>query len=1224
MIKYKRIVLSLAAVATLSASSLSADYLPLTTPDKDNQWVILGVSGLKTDGAVAGIAGEFSIVVDGTNNSLTDSSNDVTEESGMDTGTGDLVQLKALVTAPVEIRIDTKDSAGDLILNATTDPVRTMYVAVSEDDVTASFAVSFKSILEGKTLEYAVAGGKTYETKLDSQYVFNNPAVGVETTGGDDVNGTQLSSLTATNSLVDYDFADNPTAFTSWDGAAHSTAKGAADLRVYSYDALGAKWKIFDTRNNEDANDFTDLIAGKGYWAKLDVGGNATSNADGEAGLILGTPNLDATDYVNAGLSEGWNFISFDGKSAGIRDVAVGMIVTTSIVGANAAAFSIADSSGNHIIDIPSDGAADEAEVVAQNINYAIFKAKLDGKLPSNFELRAFTTAVTKEIVIIANKKFTLYDHATINNLGAVTSLNGEPLLDPDNLEVLPAIVTVTPTGATTVYGEYAMVVEPLVGTGTAQNLTNNPASIQVIDSAVSATPDTYGITAYGATATVAAAATALGTTTAVNAIEIDLDNTTALTDSKYVLMTSASPFTLRDHTFTRTFKYTPIVVGGGDSSLIIDGNTAVTISNGSNATAEAGIIDTTGVYSAGDDGTNIYIVTDEPAKAKFVVTETGNDLLQRVTGGTDLAKGAIKNVFSLGYLARVTNRNEIKIDVDLFPDHATDAFTFGVTNPAGTVTSAIVTPNIQTDAKTLLDLYVLALNTALDGDIIDANARAVIGENLDDSYILVYGPDITAAVQTQTTDAGTVTEGDLTGAVDNSYLATYTDKGDLAKDLKYNMLKTPDYVMDGPLYTIRKSNMTLEALVTGRTDLSDGSVAWESIDLTRKPSEWLNSQDYDLFEVDSTSGYWAYLTAYTGGNDLAVSDPKLSRDSTIHYFDYDTTTSTHNSINEFSGNLELYVAGLNDYDSHLSVRVTATIGTATFELTQDTTDKTKFSGYVSTNEAYGMALNANHDIEINIADGLGNSYYTEIADVFDNQKPDAPTVEFVGGQLTIGSNDPLVKGFYVFNGLPTELDPETNKRAFTAEGGALSVLCDAGTPASAAADVPGTGITVIAVDGTGKLAAGNASDAKGVAFMPILKDRVYVSNTHNGAAPDSSTGGNSFDGTCVDTGPLLIDTKVTLTAITPDTVVELAYAPLGIGSTEAPITAYVADQAGANGNIAAITYPSAYVGTDIFVMLGGKMYSYTLLDDATLDTADNSAVLPADISASIKADITF
>ena len=1220
MIKYKRIVLSLAAVATLSASSLSADYLPLTTPDKDNQWVILGVSGLKTDGAVAGIAGEFSIVVDGTNNSLTDSSNDVTEESGMDTGTGDLVQLKVLVTAPVEIRIDTKDSAGDLILNATTDPVRTMYVAVSEDDVTASFAVSFKSILEGKTLEYAVAGGKTYETKLDSQYVFNNPAVGVETTGGDDVNGTQLSSLTATNSLVDYDFADNPTAFTSWDGAAHSTAKGAADLRVYSYDALGAKWKIFDTRNNEDANDFTDLIAGKGYWAKLDVGGDATSNADGEAGLILGTPNLDATDYVNAGLSEGWNFISFDGKSAGIRDVAVGMIVTTDTQAAVASAFSITDSSGNHTINIPADAADDASNVVAKNINYAIFKAKLDGDLPSNFELRAFTTDTVNQLIIVANKKFTLKNVVAGTLLGA-TSLNGADLLNPADLA--GALINVVgATGVTSVYGEHAMVVEPLVGAGTAQNLTNNPASVQIIDASDDASA-TYGIAAYGAAGTVASAATALGNTADVNTINIDLDNTAGAADAKYVLMTSASPFTLRDHTFTRTFKYTSIG-GANDSVLNVDGSADITISDSSDANTEAGVIDPTGVYSAGDDATNIYIVTDEPAKAKFVVTETVNDLLQRVTGGTDLAKGAVKNVFSLGYLARVTNRNEIKIDIDLFPDAATDAFEIAVTDPVSTVTSAIVVPGVQTDAKTLLDLYAAALNTVLDANIMDANARAVIGENLDDSYILVYGPDITAAAQAQTTQAGLVTEGATAGVVDSSYLATYTDKGDLAKDLKYNMLKSPDYVMDGPLYTIRKSNMTLEALVTGRTDLSDGSVAWESIDLTRKPSEWLNSQDYDLFEVDSTSGYWAYLTAYTGGNDLAVSDPKLSRDSTIHYFDYDTTTSTHNSINEFSGNLELYVAGLNSYDAYRSVRVTATIGTATFELTQDATDKTKFSGYVSTNEAYGMALNANHDIEINIADGLGNSYYTEIADVFDNQKPDAPTVEFVGGQLTIGSNDPLVKGFYVFNGLPTELDPETNKRAFTAEGGALSVLCDAGTPASAAADVPGTGITVIAVDGTGKLAAGNASDAKGVAFMPILKDRVYVSNTHNGAAPDSSTGGNSFDGTCVDTGPLLIDTKVTLTAITPDTVVELAYAPLGIGSTEAPITAYVADQAGANGNIAAITYPSAYVGTDIFVMLGGKMYSYTLLDDATLDDADNSAVLPADISASLKADITF
>ena len=1214
MINYKKSLLSVAAAAAIATTSLSAGYLPLTSDDNDNEWVIFGVSGLKTDGAIATVPGAFSIAPSSVKVAVTDLTADEIETSGMTVAAGNLVQVKAITDDNVEVRIDTTNEDGSDIIYLESDPVRTIYVDTNGDGA-PNFAVSYKASLEGKKLEYSVGGAAAFDLTINYANTFSNPVVGAAITGVPAVAGNELKSLTETDSVVDYDFNNNPPLSSEWaaaDGHRDAIAtNGGNELRVYAYDAADSKWAIYDSRNTPGTNDFTDIVAGKGYWGRLDSENDGVNDAGAlEAGLVLGTPSLTTSNYTNAGLSEGWNFISFDAVNSEIRNAATGMLLTAGVTSA-VNPWIITDSSGNHSISI-TNGVGDSNIVIAKNVNNAVAQAKLEGSLPSTFELRAYPTATALQVALIANKKFIVTDGASDELLGA-TTLAGDALLDPVTLiDTLNAADVENVNGVMTKYGEYAMVVQPLNGAGTAQALSNNPSSVEVLGNTAT--------NVLNSGANIAATQAVLDGQADLTATEIDLgiDGTT-----EDILIASANPFKLRDHTFTRVFKY--VTQGATNSDLDISVGTVanIDIATGSDATTQAGVIDTAGgaaSFSADDDGAgNIVIVSDTTNSAKYTVKEHTADLLQVATSSSDLAKGAIKNVYSLNYLSKIATRNDVTFTflATTFPDDAADTLAFGFTDTLGNVNAGTaISPNsgalavdTLTNNTTVINAMLTQLNTDMATAGVTATATAVVDDtDITNCVITISGPDI-ADANMDLTDGGGGVEVDLAGTPDLGYVAAYS--GDLTVDLKYNSILTPNYVMDGPLYTMRDNNMTLKALVTGTTDLTDGSVSWESIDLTRMPSEWLDSQDYNLFDVDDAAGYWAYLTPDTSANPLSISSSSLT-DNYAHHFDEVIATQVGTTFNEYSGDLEVIVAGLNPVDSYASARVTATIGGETFEMTQDALDKTKFTGSVSVHEAYGFNKNTPYDIIINVADGLGNNL-TETLAILDNVKPAKPTVTQASGVLTV-TTDPAdnVAGIYIFSGTPDEIDPETNKQGYISGSGGIANAACSGA-GSLFSDTAG-GISIFSVDNNGTVGSGNASDAETVAFMSIMVDRVLMEDTNSGGVIDSSTGGEDFNSTCASQGALTIDSGVTLTALTADTTVKAAYRSQGVVGNEFPVTIYVTDGAG-TPTIAELKYPDAYAGTDVFFELNGVVYGINLHTAAQLDTLNNSSANPVDLS---------
>ena len=1214
MIKYKNSLLSAAAILALSSTVAVANYIPLSSDSADNEWVILGVSGLKTDGVVAAVAGEFSIA-DTTANKVEDLGGtvDAVEGTGLTVAGGDLGQVKVVdaTALNLEVRVDTTTVP---VLYLETDPIRTMYIDVSTEEAIGApaFAFSYKSSLEGRRLEYSVASGSSYFVTIDSDNTFDNPQKGVKTKTSDGDTGNQLNSLIKLDakSVVDYAFADNPPSADEWNAASYRNDSDGDDrLRVYTYDAGKTQWDIFDSENATDTNDFTDVIKGKGYWAKMDTG------VSKEAGLILGTPSLSTTDYTNAGLVGGWNFIAFDGLNSQIRNAATGMVVN--LVGAATDDFSITDSSGNHVITVDVDVTGEEE--IAKDINRVIATQKLLGEIPYTVNITAFPSD-TNEIVIISNKKFQIAEIAG-NTLFGATTLAGESLLDPTTLGDTGNGANVTTDGVMTKYGEYAMVIQPVVGSvnGTdAQSFDDATMEISAASVAVDTSVlfDTAGNNLAGvATDIVADFDTATAGNMMVTELSLDLNAT-----RQHLLLASTEPFDIRDRTFSRVFKYNSLGTAGASSITITSAgadNGTVAITNGTDADTEAAAIVTGGFINADDDGAgNIVIISNDPlAKNMFVAETTAFDNLQATTSTADIALGSVSGVYSLGYLAKRGTKNVLSVDIDEISDFAADATIFNYTTVLGTVVhgssvAPTVVANTTVDAtnKVFFDELVAQITT----DLVDLNLTGTVDHNytiaatpatqFGNTLITIESSDI-VDFDSNATDAGGGTAwaddaaSDVAAQVDLGYLSSYSP--DITSDLKFNYVQTPDYSMKGPLYTMRENNMNLRALVTGNTDVAGGGVvSWESVDLTRNPSEWFDSQDYDLFDVDAKAGYWAYLEADASPSPVELFSVDAGGLTYTHHFDNDGTTT-----NSFEVDIHVITKGLDLFeDKFNSPRVTATMGGQTFDLKQDPSNANKFDGTLSLHEAVGIAAGGHYDVTVRAADGFGHSAKTIYPLLIDNKKPKAPVVLAANGEFSISADptDTDVKGFYIYSKKPEERATDTDLDILTrlTEAGTSSGAC-AGQTASSAADTA-NGLTIFAIDAGGAFGTGNFSDSTSEQFMPIMVSRALISDTNNGAI-DATGDATLYDVNCSSVGDLSYASGVTLTAITDPSTVSLAFAPKGENiNNDIPITTYVTD----GTTIAKITYPEEYAGTDVFVRLADdKVWGLTLFTRTISET---------------------
>ena len=1223
MNKFRNSLLSVAAAAAMASTALTANYVPLTSSANDDRWVLFGVGAFATDGTAATEPGVFRIVSSIRNTVTdTDQTDDVFGFGLQATGGKNLGSVKAISSGVVlEVRVDTTT---DSIPYVETEPFRTMYVDTTGEG-SPTFAFTYKASLEGLTLEYSVDDGLAYELTISSAGTYSDPIAGVKISGLDATSGTySLTDLTGTDSAVDFDFNNNPQVATEFRTTHRDDKSGNENIRAYSYDAANKLWDIYDSANTAGTNNFTELAAGKAYWAKMD--NDTTSGADNpsgkQGGVVLGTPDISVADYTAANLVDGWNLIAFDAKKPNIRHSSTGMKVDLNATATEN--LTILDSSNTQSVDVNASGGA---VVVSKRINSALYAAKLNGTIPYTLDIKSFPSAANS-IVLMSNKRFSLQD--TGSAIVQATSLFDAKLLDPTSLEAITDY-NVSTTGVTSKYGEYALIVEPLTGAGTASAIEDGTSKIEIEAYEGPLDTDTNK-TSYSVNTSSSVFATAI-THASLKASVLSLDINTTYND---VLITSEHPFNLRDQTFTRVFEF--LTTNSNPSDVTITGadsqnKTATTIAANANATTGAAAVATAldaAVPALQVTSTGKYVVTvaNIQAAADYKVYEDA-DLLKVATASSvgDLSKGGIAGVYSLDYLSGLTVKNNTEINTTQFVlgvdandtnDSMIITYTTEFQDINGTsfaANSGGFTLDSGENNLTVINAVVAAINT----DFADLGMTSTASHDYNKSNISSYKITITGedikGVSMNKIEGSTGAGPTVVAATASDTGYTNTPTPDIAADLKNNSVYAPDYVLDGPLYTMKENGMTLKALVTGTTKLTDGTVAWDSVDLTRKPSEWLDSQDYNLFKVDAKAGYWAFLEADTGANNLAIALTPIVG-TYVHHFD-GTDNKTYNT---FTANLEVTITGLtasDTFDGGKAARVTATINGKTTELTRNSgTDV--FDGKISNNETEGFSTGSNYELVIDVSDGLGYKYQETFANAFDNVQPAKPVTSSVNGVIQVDTNDTSVAGFYVYNGA---ID-ENNPTVLEADGGNLmGHLTAAGTVTAACETAPAVSwnssagtIRIISVDGTGILGGGNASDAETENFMPILKERVFLENTNNGTA-SLSTGGLAYDASCVTTGvdiSATVTTGVGISAITTDKVVKLAYPNLGEKVvTAVPMTVYVQNTA---GTVAQINYPSTYVGKSVFIEIDGDVFGYLLPDASLIGTTEKVSSTPKDL----------
>ena len=1214
MFNYKKSLLSIAAATALTVTSASAGYIPLSDINgTDEQWTLFGVTGLQISGPGAGTsAGTFSIT-DSTANTIKDKIKDDLFVEGMKASTGENLAKVKTYQSYIEVRVDTKGA----VFNET-EPVRTMYVTFT-DGAGPDFAFTYRASLEGHTMQYSkkTDGSDAHTVTISSANTYSNPALGATIQEVPSTPGSALSKIT---DLVDYNLSNNPQDSAYYDKDIHQNVATTGDyLRIYSYDAATQVWGLYDSRNNPAVNNFSELVKGKAYWAKM-------KNGATEGGLVLGSSSISPAEYITAGITDGWNLMSFEKQNPEIRNSSTGLILS---VDANAT-ISIYDVSGNHNVDIDI---TTDLVPTSNKINQAIKVATLQGKFPDTFSLRAYPISTTdKTIALVSNTKFIVADKG--GAIGKVTTLAGK---DPYKVKVTDLVNTddstamanlgdgtdiSTAPAAMSKYGEYSLVIQPLLGSNTAS--ADASAAVQIQSAASDAEDNTAD--AITNETTMAGVATVLtnggdigGSKYKATYHEIDTDvNGT----SDAVLISATTPFYVRDHTFARVFTYKDVNNSKGKIIFSKTGNPLSTTITDGTLEGNQGDDNATGFVTnvnnnapaglkAVQIGTtaDVVFITSKANANEFEVLENTSptvkyDTLTDATTTKDIGKGAVKGVYSLDGLASAPLKNTIYTNADLNTSVVKDSTGMQV---SVTTTFGTFKDTNSTDTATSLSGYATLVENQI--KTLLSNKKIAYTSVSVDSATLVATIESSEVTNVKLIQTGAATSTADTNATSSTF-GVANNSADLASDLKYNAIYSPNYVVNGPLYTMKKTGFTLDALVTGTTDLQDskGSVNWDSIDLTRKPSEWLKSQDYNLFRVNESSGYWAYLTADTGANNLALSNAVLSPLSYTHRFNENGT-----NYNSLSGNIELTVDGLNEYDDRQSAVVKVSIAGSEVELAH-TAGSIVYSGKLSSFEIEDMVAGENYDVLADISDGLGyNKISLATGLVVDLLKPKKPVVVLGDGtavSITSASTD--VKDFFIFKGQIPEISTTSASnflsKVATADAAAYG-LCQ--SVSSLKWYNKEYALNIIAVDGKGDIDFGNVSDTAVVNFVPTLKDKIRL--TDENAANDPTQGttlGEVFDKSCASTGPQTVNYGMTLTSLADNKTVNMAYQAENVTDTTAnPISLFVNSSApGKTKSIQAkITYADVYAGKSVYVELEQTVYSLVLPTQAEINGDDNA-----------------
>ncbi len=1137
---YKKSILSLATIVALNNIALAdttATYLPLTTPTNDTSWTLFGVNGYSNGVPSNAVAGPTSFSSGLTELDDADATDDVAT-SGLNVSGGDLASLQGLSESgltSVKIGVDISG-----VTFEATEPVRSMYIKVNDTDPNVKF--NYKAALEGKNMEIILNGSTTtlYSVTISQDSTWNNAAVATE---GVVTSTVDTSDRTTILTVLDADSTDNPINPANWDKDTHYTAYNNVDdnINFYRFDAITQEWKIYKNKNSAAANDFDSFDKGSAYWGRVDLGDDATNDNDGATSLVLGTSGNSAQSQLPAAyldennvtrLAEGWNMLAFDDIKPYIRHAATGLVLSGFATGDD---ITITDETGIYSTGAITFATANE-ENWAKQINVAIESLRLRGLLPLAFTLKAFHTGNAGELVLISDAKFGV-DATGAAAIPATTLTGANPFVSG----AVTAVADVEAAAATvySAYGEYALMINPLVGAGTIDGLASGAitagANAKILFGDSKNNDHTaIAMTADG-TSTFAGAVTNIksNATTAeasfiptITPVDTDFDGAADM-----MIIAEAEPFYIKDNTFTRVFTTTTTAADNTKAFSVVGDATALiepALNDDAAAIATETNLDfgTTALYAAANSGATKLILASTSVStldAKDVESAT-DDFLTTTTEAEDIAKGAVKGVYSLDSLAKkplIQHSFPITFIASDEPDETGDQLSvningLGATNLTAAVDAAGAGANTMTTAEKLawFDGLAASINTEIKANSLHGYASHNYTEAIDDftgTTLTIEGVDIQSVVLAEVSDTSTSTTVPTVGADTNAATAEELGaiKGDLVEDLKFNAVYTPNYANYGPLYTMRDAGFDVKAILRGSTKFSDESITWDSIDITRNEDDWFIQNEFNLFSVNLNSGYWVYLTQKSADS-ITISGASFTP-SYSYYFDNDIAHTTTNNV--VGGQLRVTVDGLANTTASLAgstSNVYALIAGEEVQMkinsgTEYTADITKFESIDFKEIATDISFT------IRATNGKGEAVKLEDAVMFDYAKPDAPVVSYPdasSASFTSASSDAIK--FYVFK----DFIPETASARSTAVISSIDGSGGVGTSNICAAFDFGVVNTLRVVAADGEDGSANISNATEFKYASLFKGASVITHLNDGVT-DKSQLATVYDSTC-------------------------------------------------------------------------------------------------------------
>jgi len=1287
---YKKSLLSLAAVMALSNSvtaDTTATYLPLSSTVADSMWVLFGVNGFSdgTASALGSTSGSFQAGFTELEDTTT---NDelATEGLAAAAGSGNMGALQDVTKASTSLKVG-MDMTGTVF--DATEPLRTMYIKVNSSTPNVKF--DYKASLEGKGMEIL------YDTVLYSVTINQNStyAGAIDATSGGLNPATAGADRDDITEALDYNMSNNVANPVHYDYTIHqedSTDVTVQTASMYHFNAVTQQWEVWNKNSPTNGNDFTTFEIGNAYWGRIDINNptsNLINNAGGDAGLVLGNPTTldgipDPARYDDnnsvSKLTTGWNMLSFDKTKPDIRHASTGLHAVVNGVAAGGG-FQITDSAGVNTVNVQISTA--NSENWAKQINADIETAKLNGTVPTSFNVKAFPADATDTaLIFISDRKFSLLDAnstqpsdgvapSTADVFAAVTTLTGA---DPYTSGLQgTAIADLNSTlQVTSAYGEYALMLDLMTGDLTGTNVAGGlDIAVGGGNAAVSAkvlfgnsTGDDTALALTGVAdgnVTAATFATQILTATSDTFDGDDGTGRSLTVDTDYdgavdkVIVSSTIPFYVKDNTFIRSFAVDTTSTGTTDITISNTASGAVTPDGSPTSTELA-----TAINLLADDGasdTNVYAAVGNTATTLVVVATnnalfdlkdaasglTSQDVLSSSSDTSDISKGAIGGAYSLDHVSAlpvVQNEWLVTFTTGAQPDNVGDTMDVNLT-VNGNVVTTTVTPSatsILTTAagrKAWFDQLVTEMNTDINA-LNDVYAYAthdfdVTTDDFQNSKILVSGINVTAVAinRTGTAGAAEVLSPDAitdTFASTAGEFGTDLDDGNLAADVKTNAIFTPDFAIQGPLYTLRNSGSgyDVRAMIRATTDMNTttGNVVFDSVDITRDEDDWFTNNEYNLFKIEHNAGYWVYLED-KAADALTISNVSLSASPHTYYFGNDTSFTTTNIIN--AGQISVEITGLDDTASSSGTDTAgsayAIISGQEIQLKRTGTSNV-FTGDISDYALASFAASSSPiEVTIRAVNGKGEAI-TEGTSTVPALSIDytAPTTMAATDASTTGialsaTDENSVENFYIWH---TYIPEVQTLRATSGTTAGTLVQTVAATANAATYEICsdfafGTENTLRIVAADGLIDSSNLSNAIEYIYASTLKGAHVLYHKQDGTSLKSQIG-VTYDSTCTQSA-VLTDASdnngVSLATLTTATESRISFIPDTLSNFTQDL-AWTSNYALTGGGTAIIQIQSTspYAGDNFYVEYGGNLYEGTFPSSEAAAAASISTTL--------------